>query len=122
MNPIINPWWFYLIDIVSEAELVSVIVFVIGVITLIGVIMIYILDHDCMLKEEQEQLKKFLKALVVSVIISCIACAVIPSKETIYAMMISEQITPNNIQVVGGTLEDAVDYIFEKIDALDDEK
>lgn len=122
MNPIINPWWFYLIDIVGKLEFVSIFVFVIGVIPLVIVGLVYALDRDCMLEKEQEQVKKFLKVLVVSIIISSIACAVIPSKGTVYAMMAAKQITPNNIEVVGGTIEDAVDYIFEKIDALDNEE
>ena len=36
-------------------------------------------------------------------------------------MVTVSQITPNNIEIAGNTIEDTVDYIFEKIDEITDE-
>lgn len=33
-------------------------------------------------------------------------------------MLVASQVTPNNIELVGDTVESSIDYIFEKINSL----
>lgn len=40
----------------------------------------------------------------------------IPSKETIYKMLVSKYVTYENIDKATDTIKDGVDYIFEKLD------
>lgn len=48
-----------------------------------------------------------------------------PNTETIYTMAVVKEITPDNIQAIGKTGKDVVDYITDQIDKIvneDDEK
>ena len=48
-----------------------------------------------------------------------------PTTETVYTMMVANEITSDNIQAVGKTGKDVVDYITDQIDKIvnkDDEK
>lgn len=57
------------------------------------------------------------KALIASVI--CIALAsLMPSTRTAYAMYTASYTTPENINAVGNVATDTIDYIFEKVDEL----
>lgn len=45
-----------------------------------------------------------------------------PSTETIYTMAVVNEITPDNIQAVGKTGKDVVDYITDQIDKVVNDK
>ena len=48
-----------------------------------------------------------------------------PSKDTVYTMVVLDNVTTGNIQAIGKTGKDVVDYITEQIDKVvneDDEK
>lgn len=47
--------------------------------------------------------------------ITLIAFTFLPSEETCYKMMISAQVTEENINKAEDVIKDSVDYIFEKI-------
>ena len=51
-------------------------------------------------------------------VVSIIGSTTIPSKETMYTMVTLEQVTPDNISVIGKTGENIIDYITEKIDQV----
>lgn len=58
----------------------------------------------------------------------CISVAIVvmtPSKDTVYTMVVLDNVTTDNIQAIGKTGKDVVDYITEQIDKVvneDDEK
>ena len=71
---------------------------------------------------------KFRKTISKS-IIGCVVMTIItimtPNTETIYTMAVVKEITPDNIQAIGKTGKDVVDYITDQIDKIvneDDEK
>ena len=41
-----------------------------------------------------------------------------PSKETIYTIAVVDRLTPDNIDQIGKSSEDVVDYIVDKIDQI----
>jgi hypothetical protein len=49
-------------------------------------------------------------------------CATIPSEKTMYAMLAASYITEENIDKAGNTVTDMVDYIFDKVDELQDDE
>lgn len=61
------------------------------------------------------------KCAIVSVI-SAIALVITPSTETIYTMAVVNEITPDNIQAVGKTGKDVVDYITDQINKVVNDK
>lgn len=41
-----------------------------------------------------------------------------PNQKTMYAMMIGSQLTQKNIELVGGSIQKSVDYLFEKTERM----
>ena len=55
-------------------------------------------------------------------IISMILTVLTPTTETVYTMMVANEITSDNIQAVGKTGKDVVDYITDQIDKIVNDK
>ena len=114
MTPIINPWLFYIVDLLDGLKTlcilaVPVLVIVIGYLTL---------TIDDLGRGEEKELKsarRTRKIVILFSILLLIVIPFIPSKETCYKMMVASQITDNNIQKAEDTIKNSVDYIFEKI-------
>ena len=114
MTPIINPWLFYLVDCLDGLKMlcilaVPLLVFVIGYITL---------TIDDLGRGKEKELKSARRTRKIVIFLSILILVVIPfipSKETCYKMMVSSQVTDNNIQKAEDVIKDSVDYIFEKI-------
>lgn len=120
MKPIINPLWFYLIDVVDSLQIVVDIILILSCIALAIVSLIMFFEYSELYLEEQEKQAyfKYLK-ITLKVIIPCIIItSFTPSSDTIYKMIIADNITPHNIEVVGDAVEGGIDYIFEKINSL----
>ena len=106
MEPIINPWVFYLIDRVDAWNNV---LGIIATIAFMSLLVKYCLDVESTIIN-----KYSVKALVIAVLM----LSFLPSSSTIYKMIIADNATPNNIQIVGDTVEDGIDYIFDKINEV----
>ena len=120
MEPIINPLWFYLIDVVDNINLICMIMLVIALIALSAISVCVVSDmiSDIIEENEKQAYFKYLK-ITLKVIIPCIIItSFTPSSDTIYKMIIADNITPHNIEVVGDAVEGGIDYIFEKINSL----
>ena len=63
--------------------------------------------------------KKTNKRLLVVSLSMLIVITFIPAKETCYQMMISSQVTDENIQSAEDVIKKSVDYIFEKLKESD---
>lgn len=113
---IINPLWFYLINVSNNLQIVcSVIACLALIVILISVLMYPILEDSA----------KF-KGLRTKLIIIGIVCTFIgiltPSKETCYQMMVASLVTKENIKMSAEASKEAVDYIVDSIDKLLDEQ
>lgn len=132
MTPIINPLWFYLIDILSTIKETFFLGYVIPVIILIaGVagIAYYIIGIeyiDCARDEDDYNnlwkklfLKPFKIISIAAIIISCLT-VFIPKEETMYKMMVANYVTYENVEIAADTIQDGVDYIMDKINGNED--
>ena len=121
MKPIINPWLFYLVDCLDGLKMVCIIavpVLVIVIAVLSYIIEDFGLDIDDLGLNKENELKSAIRTRKIVIIFSILLLIVIPfipSKETCYKMMVSSQITDNNIQKAEDVIKNSVDYIFEKI-------
>lgn len=117
MKPIINPWLFYLVDVIGNFKSACFVLLLLIVIGFGATVLIEIGDSVDELKLELDEVKviKTLKRMVVVGILLMTFNMLLPSKETCYKMMIASQITDNNIQKAEDTIKESVDYIFEKI-------
>lgn len=123
MMPIINPWTFYLIDILSNLKGVSRFATFITVFVLIfiAIITAYLKVQDsCYGSENNIEvigiLTRFFKKLL---IVACIAISVFivtPSEETMYKMLVAQNVTYENVDKAQEEIKETVDYIFKKLE------
>ena len=114
MKPIINPWLFYLVDLLDGLKTLCII----AVPVLVIVIGYFTVTIDDLGRGEEKELKsarRTRKIVIIFSILILIVIPFIPSKETCYKMMVASQITDTNIQKAEDVIKDSVDYIFEKI-------
>lgn len=118
-EPIIRPLWIYLLDVVNGLELAFVIIAVlVGLGLCFGAMMMgFSLSKDDY-DDDYKFGKKVIKITLPIVLVCLLLIAAIPSQKTVYTMVIADQVTPANIQYVGNTVEDCVDYMFDKVDDL----
>lgn len=137
-EPIINPWLFYLADVLSALK-VTLIILSIGLV--IGSLLyLYIWYENTEYKidtEENIKLRKTwlkgAKICIVSAIITFIVGMIVPIKKTLYTMVIASVLTPDTVQLIydktgetatdilnggGELIEDIVDYGVDKINEM----
>ena len=112
MKPIINPWLFYLVDMIGSFQILSILIVLLIIISF----SIEIAKYDEAMDEldKVKVIKTFKKKVIVIALLITFAIF-LPSKDTCYKMMVASQITDTNIQKAEDVIEDSVDYIFEKI-------
>lgn len=127
MKPIISPWLIYLIDLVDKFQVIINIALIILGFTIICLGIAWLLFST---EYDQDDsiivtCKKYLKKSIIWFVISGLLFAVVPSKDTMYVMLTLDNVTTDNIQAIGKTGKDVVDYITDQIDKIvnkDDEK
>ena len=122
--PIINPWFFYLANTVGNLKVFLAILLIISAAVLLWILGFAVfgdgLCFDYFFYDENEDdeaklFRRFIKVLVLIIIINSLLLIFIPDKVTIYQMLASKYITTD---VVNGGIEEIkglVDYIFQKM-------
>ena len=118
MNPIISPLWFYLIGVGTGIQTLlgivgGAIAFIAGIALIISAIEYYNYNYESSSKIIKINKKYFMIGLMIGFF-----AVLIPSKETCYQMIAATVVTPNNIEIVGETTTDIIDYIIESVDTL----
>ena len=106
MEPIINPWLIYFAGISENVQFTCILLAIVA-----GSIMIVRLM-------EKEAIDKIVIISGIFLMVFGISATLIPSKETIYTIAVIDQLTPDNIDQIGKTSEDVVDYVVDKIDQI----
>ena len=122
MKPIISPWLIYLIDLFDNLKgLLTIALILLGC----EIVAILIIWFVCFIDYHDERddnviivCKKRLKKLIIWLGISGLLFTAIPSKDTMYTMLVLENVTTENIQDIGKTGKDMVDYIVNQIDKV----
>lgn len=119
MNPILSPFWFYLIGVVTQLK---------GFLGAMGWIMLapptvisafYLLDGH--IKETKNKVKQLRKFIYFGLLLLFLNYAT-PTQTACYQMMAASMITPDNIEMVGNVTESIVDYVIESANRLMEEK
>jgi len=121
MEPIISPWAIYFADVLPAFDHIIFAIAIIAIISIVGVLIVWgIMEAENVVNEKiLNTIKKIIcKTLVPITVICFILTAFIPSKKTIYTMLVVNQITPNNIEILGDSAKDVVDYITDEIKEL----
>ena len=117
--PIISPWVLYWISILSNLKQFLIV----GVIVTLGAILGLWMFHGLAYYGDIEKAKKPTKPLVIVTIVLLALLVFIPTTETMYGMLVLEQITAENLNAVQKSSTELIDYLIEKIDTvLEEEK
>lgn len=112
MKPIINPWLFYIVDVIGSFQILSILIALLIILSSA----IEIVKYDEAMDElDKVKAIKTIKKKVIVIALLITFAIFLPSKKTCYQMMIASQVTDNNIQKAEDVIKGSVDYIFEKI-------
>lgn len=120
MKPIISPWLIYF---ASRADNLTTFFGVIAGIC--GSIAICTFFAGLVGYNEPFKFRKTISKSIIGCVVMTIITIMTPNTETIYTMAVVNEITPDNIQTIGKTGKDVVDYITDQIEKImneDDEK
>lgn len=114
-NYIINPMWFYWVNLLNVLHVASIVVGSVGIIILAVFAPLYLcgaLDAD----EEKaaKRLIKFIPWFAVVIVIGLL----IPPKEVMYQMMVAKYITEENLAPSVDAVKSAVDYIVQAVKGM----
>ena len=131
-EPIINPWFLYLADVLDGLKILSWTVVAIACVYVIVCLASVAVNRDL----DDDDFKKWcynLKKAILPTVVSIVFAIIMPSKDTLYKMAIAEALTPDNIKMAydvtgktandilnGGSefIKDIMDYGVEKIDEI----
>ena len=108
MEPIINPWIIYGIDLIHNLCTVSILAIIassIGMFAIVGG------DSSCM----DEQDTKILKTLFVVFVVATVLLVILPSRDTMLTMLALQYVTPDNVQAIQGNVADFVNQIVQAV-------
>ncbi len=106
MEPIISPWIFYWMDIAGALKMTLVALATFGLFA-----MFFAAMHNDI---EDKPIIPAIKPIAIAIVVVLFVVAFIPSKDTMYKMLITSYITPNNIELVGGSIDNALDKLTDK--------
>ena len=104
-TPIISPWIFYLMKIADRTLWCMQGIFIIGILSAIFV-PLWI--------EDVKYGKKYIKYILISILISLLGIIFIPDSNTITKMYIANNITVSNMEKAGDIADRIVDKVIEK--------
>lgn len=113
MKPIISHWLIYF---ASRADNLTTFFGVIaGICSIIamGAFFAGLAGYD-----EPFKFRKTISKSIIGCVVMTIITIMTPNTETIYTMAVVNEITPDNIQTIGKTGKDVVDYITDQIDKI----
>ena len=114
MEPIISPWTIYLINLTYNiSQLLLVIITVCAIFSTAAILTIFFYYDDCGPDTELcDKCTKFIKYSIPTILIAITINTLIPSRDTMIAMVVSSYITPDNLNGVNETIKaNLQDYI-----------
>lgn len=108
MKPIVSPWTIYF---ASRADTVGTLFLIVAV----AAFAICLIGFDDLTKNG---FKLFISIGIISVILTVLT----PTTETVYTMIVANELTSDNVQAIGKTGKDVIDYITDQIDKVVNDK
>lgn len=137
-EPIINPWLFYLAEVVFALKVILLVLSV-GLVIGSSVYLAVWYENNEFKSDSEENIKlrktwlKGAKMCLISAIITFIIGMMVPKERTLYTMAIASALTPDTVQLIydktgetatdilnggGALIEDIVDYGVDKINEM----
>ena len=121
MTPVINPWIFYLMNVIDNLNITASITFTITMIVVFILAIFIIVGYFCEgLDNELFQFAKrrLVKPLSIFMITNFLVLTLIPNSQTITKMLIAQHVTYERVEVA----TDIVQEVYEDIISLFDEE
>lgn len=115
MDFIINPIWFYWLQVADNAKFLSEIVGAIGGVIAITIWLWIVGDGETSV-EEGERVAKIAKRYAIMFWLIFIIGIFIPSKQTLIEMEIAKHATYSNVESIKEQITDAADYILDRLE------
>ncbi len=115
MDYIINPMWFYWLQVADDAKFLLAIAGAIGGIIAIA-IWLCVIGNGGMSIEEGKRVAKIAKWYAIMFWLIFIISIFIPSKQTLIEMEIAKHATYSNVESVKEQIKDAADYILDRLE------
>ena len=113
MKPIISPWLIYFASRANNLTTFFGVIAGICSIIAMGAFFAGLAGYD-----EPFKFRKTISKSIIGCVVMTIITIMTPNTETIYTMAAVNEITPDNIQTIGKTGKDVVDYITDQIDKV----
>lgn len=117
MKPIISPWLIYFASRANNLTTFFGVIAGICSIIAMGAFFAGLAGYD-----EPFKFRKTISKSIIGCVVMTIITIMTPNTETIYTMAVVNEITPDNIQTIGKTGKDVVDYITDQIDKIVNDK
>lgn len=117
MEPIISPWLIYFASRANNLTTFFGVIAGICSIIAMGAFFAGLAGYD-----EPFKFRKTISKSIIGCVVMTIITIMTPNTETIYTMAVVNEITPDNIQTIGKTGKDVVDYITDQIDKIVNDK
>ena len=120
MTYIINPAWFYWMQLASGMKVIAGVSFAVSCMAMIGLFVVYLTNVDCcgIDDDDTKRYGKWLKKAIITSVIFAFIGVIIPSKNTLIEMQIAKYATVENANWTLETIKSAVDYIVEAIKSM----
>ena len=118
MNYIIDPMWFYWINVMKGLEVIFVLLIASSAVAVFVFGVWFFSNLEWPKDREFLMAKKGLMISIPILIVSFLAFIFVPSKETLIEMQVAKLATQDNAQWTVDAVKSAVDYIVEAIKGL----
>lgn len=127
MKPLINPEIFYWMDVCENLKILFCFFLIISICALLGFILFWTFSDDPWKSEEDKEklaikCKKWIISLSIVLIVSTLSLIFIPSKETMYTMLIVNNLTEDNLSKGKEEVKEFIDYTIEKLNEVETNK
>lgn len=116
MEPIINPLLIYAANTLPRIGMACA---VLGSLAVCAAAVAVVTIEEWRMSEQEVQAHKRLcrRAAILALILFAVS-VLIPGKDTCYQLLTAHYLTVDNIDAVGGQVQELVDYIFDKIEEV----
>ena len=120
MEPIVNPWFIYWLGVIEGLKTLNIVILALVNIGLFFVIIFYIFDE--LTPDDWKTFKLWLRLSIGILILTILVAVFVPSRNTLIAMYIADNITSDNVEKalkVGKDFKEEIKKdIFELIEAI----
>ena len=114
MDYIIDPMWFYWLQVADDVKILSVIVGAIGGVIAAAIWLWAVCSGETSI-EEGKRVAKIAKRYAIMFCLIFIISVFIPSKQTLIEMEIAKHATYSNVECIKEQITDAADYILDRL-------